>query len=258
MAFCELKYFSPSLKKQTAANVILPEEQTGPFPVLYLLHGLSDDHTIWHRRTSIERYVENLPLIVVMPDTGRGWYTDALEGPAHETAIVQDLINYVDTIFPTRRDRAGRCVAGLSMGGYGAVKLALKHPHKFCAALSHSGALGVGHFPILVDQAQNEDQRAWCKEAIRIFGENPVDGPNDLYALAKAASVDVRPALRIDCGTDDFLIEQNRSFHTYLSEIGYPHEYAEFPGSHTWDYWDVHVQEAIRFFLPILGIEAAG
>src|SRR5579871_2790575 len=124
MAFCELHYFSPALQKQTAANILLPEgeEATGPFCVFYLLHGLSDDHTIWQRRTSIERYVAGLPLIVVMPDGGRGFYTDAQEGMAYETAIVHDLVNYVDRMFPTKAERGGRCIGGLSMGGYGAIK----------------------------------------------------------------------------------------------------------------------------------------
>src|SRR5579859_3914593 len=134
MAFCELKFFSKSLNKATAADVLLPEcDSSGPFAVMYLLHGLSDDHTIWQRRTSIERYVADLPLIVVMPDGGRGFYTDAQEGAAYETAIVRDLVDYIDRMFPTMADRSGRCVGGLSMGGYGAIKLALKYPDLFCS-----------------------------------------------------------------------------------------------------------------------------
>src|SRR5688572_4392093 len=103
MAFCELHYFSKALSKHTAANVILPqvEEQQGPFPVWYLLHGLSDDHTGWMRRTSIERYVAHLPLIVVMSDGGRSFYCDAMQGYAYETAIVEDLIGYIDSMFHT-------------------------------------------------------------------------------------------------------------------------------------------------------------
>ncbi|CCW34038.1 predicted esterase [Chthonomonas calidirosea] len=262
MAFCELKYFSPALQKQTAANIILPEGKKGPFSVLYLLHGLSDDHTIWHRRTSIERYVQDLPLIVVMPDNGRGWYTDAVEGPASETAIVLDLMNLVDSLFPTRAERAGRCVAGLSMGGYGAFKLALKYPNKFCAAVSHSGALGIGHFPLrpeevdsVGDDANLEERRRWMREMVRIFGEDPVGSTNDLYALAKQVPQSLRPALRFDCGTEDFLLDQNRSFHSYLAEIGYPHQYEEFPGGHDWSYWDRHVQETLQFFRPILSLD---
>src|ERR1044071_6734116 len=99
---------------------------TGPFATFYLLHGLSDDHTIWLRRTSIERYVSSLPLIVVMPDGERGFYTDAQEGFAFESAITKDLISFIDRTFPTKADRSGRAIGGLSMGGDGAVKLALK------------------------------------------------------------------------------------------------------------------------------------
>jgi len=105
MAFCELRYFSPALGRQTAANVILPEgDHRPPYAVLYLLHGLSDDYTIWHRRTSIERYVAEYPLMVVMPDGGRGFYCDAKVGDAWETAILTDLIGFVDRTFPTRSD----------------------------------------------------------------------------------------------------------------------------------------------------------
>ena len=255
MAFCELKYFSPALEMQTAANIILPEtDKPGPFSVFYLLHGLSDDHTVWHRRTSIERYVSDLPLIVVMPTTARGFYCDAQQGMAWETALVRDLINLVDKMFPTKATREGRCIGGLSMGGYGAVKLALKHPDKFCSAVSHSGAVAFGHSPLVPDPKAPE-RDSFALEFSRIIGENPVGGPNDPFALAEKLAPALRPALRIDCGVDDFLLESNRWFHTHLEAIGYPHEYVEFPGAHTWDYWDIHVQEAIAFHARNLGIE---
>ncbi len=240
MAYCELKYYSPALQKATAATLILPETNLpGPFPVLYLLHGLSDDHTIWQRRTSIERYVQNLPLIIVMPDTGRGFYSDGKEGMAWETSLISDLIEFVDKMLPTIPTRTGRCLAGLSMGGYGAVKLALKHPDKFCAAVSHSGAL---EFVRRIDPSwDNYDE--W----VRIFGVSGVGGEDDCHALAEKIPVASRPALRIDCGTEDFLLDQNREFTAHLKSLKYPHEYAEFPGGHTWDYWDLHIREAISF-----------
>ncbi|HEX8832972.1 MAG TPA: alpha/beta hydrolase family protein [Abditibacteriaceae bacterium] len=248
MAFCELKYFSPALGKATAANVILPEGQKGPFAVFYLLHGLSDDHSIWQRRTSLERYVANLPLIVVMPDGGRSFYCDAVEGAAYETAIVRDLVNYVDTVFNTRAEREGRCIGGLSMGGYGAVKLALKFPEMFASANSHSGALGFGHM-----KANPRD--ALTAEFMRIVGKNPKGGDNDCHALAeKLKGKRKRPALRIDCGVDDFLIEHNRGFVADLNKLNYKHEYEEFAGGHSWEYWDEHVQEAIAFHARNLGL----
>lgn len=249
MAFCELRYFSPALEKQTAASIILPDDgrSMARFPVLYLLHGLSDDHTIWGRRTSVERYVAGLPLIVVMPDGGRGFYTDAEQGYAYETAIVRDLAGYVERMFAALPERSGRCIAGLSMGGYGAVRLALRHPDMFCAAVSHSGALHFGHHPMHGDDA-------WAAEMRRIVGADPMGGKDDLYALAERMDPALRPALRIDCGADDFLIEANRAFHAHLGAIGYAHEYAEFPGAHDWSYWDAHVREAIAFLARQLGI----
>ncbi len=248
MAVCEIKYFSNALQKATAATVILPEgDFKPPFATFYLLHGLSDDHTIWQRRTSIERYVQDLPLIVVMPDSGRGFYCDAKEGMAWESAIVGDLVNYIDTIFQTNATREGRCIGGLSMGGYGAVKLALKYPNLFCSAVSHSGAVAFGHYPM-----QGED--AFITEFRRVVGENPTGGGDDPFALAEKLKPEERPLLRIDCGVDDFLLGQNREFHAHLKAIGYEHEYEEFPGAHTWGYWDVHVQEAIAFHKRNLGL----
>ena len=248
MAFLEMHYFSNSLQKATAANVILPElDHPGPFPVFYLLHGLSDDNSNWQRRTSIERYVENLPLIVVMPDGGRGWYCDAQQGYAYESAIVNDLVSFMDSRFNTIASREGRCLGGLSMGGYGAIKLALAHADMFCSTTSHSGALDWVHRLIT-------EESDWAIEFRKILGESPVGGPNDTFALAEKICRDMLPAIRIDCGVDDFLIEENRSFHAHLDKLKIPHEYKEFPGDHNWGYWDEHVQEAIAFHSRQLGI----
>ena len=250
MAFCELHYFSSALEKQTACNVIIPEmpDHAGPFPVFYLLHGLSDDYTIWQRRTSIGRYVQMLPLIVVMPDGGRGFYSDAHEGFQYESAIINDLIPFVDKTFHTLAERRGRCIGGLSMGGYGALKLALKHPDKFVSANGHSGAYGFAHGSWRQEQAEFD----------RITGPNPIGGPNDVFALAEKFAPSTNrarmPALRFDCGTSDFLLDQNREFHEHLQKLNVPHEYAEFPGAHDWSYWDKHVQSALRFHAKHLGI----
>ena len=248
MALCDLHYFSNALGKQTAATVLLPETGTGPFAVLYLLHGLSDDHTIWLRRTSVERYVGSLPLIVVMPDGGRGFYSDAKEGYVYDTALAVELVDRIDGTFPTRAAREGRCVAGLSMGGYGAVKFAAGHPDRFCAAVSHSGALGWGH------QETQRDGSPLSAEWQRILGPDFVGGPNDLYALCEKLTPDRRPALRIDCGTEDFLIDDNRRFHEFLESKNIPHEYAEHPGAHNWDYWDIHIQETLAFFQRVMAL----
>ena len=237
------------LEKMKSFMAILPEGKTGPFPVFYLLHGLSDDHTAWTRLSSIERYVAGLPLIVIMPDGERGFYTDSKSDPkaAFESNIVHDLVPFVDATFQTRPDPKSRVVAGLSMGGYGAVKLALKHPELFSAAASHSGALAKAHRPL-----SNTDD--WQAQWIPLFGEHPEGGPEDLFALSQRIQKKKRPALRIDCGTEDFLIQDNRDFHAHLENIGYAHQYQEHPGSHEWGYWDQHIQDTLAFFKKHLAL----
>ena len=247
MAICEF-YLNQNnvLEKMTSFVAIVPDDKPGPFPVLYLLHGLSDDHTAWTRRTSLERYVDGLPLIVVMPNGERSFYTDSQSNPkaAFETFLTRDLIGFVDRTFRTIPTRAGRVLAGLSMGGYGAIKLAMKHPELYCAAVSHSGAVGFGRRTF-------EAGTEWAA----IMGEHPSSGMNDIFALTPSIDLAVLPALRIDCGVDDFLIEENRALDAHLTALGIPHEYEEHPGGHDWVYWNFHILDTLKFFGSVLGYE---
>ena len=257
MAICEFHLNQNTvLEKMTALTVIVPDNKPGPFPVLYLLNGLSDDHTAWTRRTSLERYLESgwqdsLPLIVVMPNGERSFYTDAKERlkSNFETYITQDIIGFVDRTFRTIPTREGRVVAGLSMGGYGAFKLALKHPDKFCAAVSHSGA---------VDFARGDFTRTddWGQEWRPIMGSHPAGGPDDIFALAESIDRSHLPALRFDCGTEDFLLDHNRALKAHLTALGIPHEYEEHPGGHDWVYWNFHILDTLKFFGTVLGYES--
>ena len=131
------------------------------------------------------------------------------------------------------------------MGGYGALKLALKFPRMFCSVVGHSGALGAGHRPLREDLAP---------QLRLIYGENPVGGKDDLWAIVEKTDRDNLPTIRIDCGIDDGLLEANKAFHRHLLDLHIEHEYEEFPGSHNWDFWDTHIQEAIRFHARVLGI----
>ena len=243
MAFAQFHIGSNALEKQTTFNVLLPNDLSRrPLTVMFLLHGQSDDHTAWCRQTSIERYVQDLPLIVVMPDGLRNYYTDAKEGFAIETYIFRELVDYVSALFPTR---SPWCATGLSMGGYGAVKLGLRRPDLFQSVVSHSGA---------VLRGQELPPDSYGAELRRIFGPNSVGGPDDLLAQAKLVlESGTLPKLRLDCGKEDFLLDENRRFHKELVEMGFPHEYEEFPGDHNWGYWDLHVQEAIAFHRRNLG-----
>jgi S-formylglutathione hydrolase FrmB len=251
MALTQIHYWSTSLEKMAMATAIVPQGLPGPFATWYLLHGLSDDHSAWSRRTSIERYAEKLPVIIVMPDGERGWYTDSHANPKgkFESAIVKDLIPWVDATFRTLPSREHRVVSGLSMGGYGAMKLALKHPGLFCAAASHSGALGRG-------AAKITGRDPWNTELRAVMGGNPRGGPNDLHALAASFKGRLAPRLRIDCGVDDFLVSDNRTFHRLLKRLKVPHEYVERPGAHTWEYWDREIQALIPWFRSALRLPA--
>ena len=250
MAFATINYFSRSLKKASSFNIVFPDEPSIPAPwgVFYLLHGLSDDHTIWMRRTSIERYVSGKPLVVVMPDGGRGWYTNAVEsGYAYEDDLIKDVIGLVERTFPVKKERSGRAIGGLSMGGFGAIKLGLKHHDLFASINSHSGAIG---FPRL----EVAEAAKFSPEFPHIFGPSPKGGPEDPFAIVEKIDHGCVPALRIDCGTEDELLEQNRAFHKHLESMRIRHEYQEFPGGHNWDYWDEHVREAVAFHLKHLDL----
>jgi putative tributyrin esterase len=250
MAFATINYHSRSLQKASSFDIVFPDDPKIPKPwaTYYLLHGLSDDHTIWQRRTSIERYVADLPLVVVMPDGGRGWYTNAFEGYAHEDDLIKDIVGLIDSTFPVKAERSGRAIGGLSMGGYGAVKVGLKHFNMFASVNSHSGALSFVHN----DFAQ---AKLLSPEFERIFGKNPNGGPEDPFTIVERIDHGRLPAIRIDCGTADFLLDQNRKYHAHLESLHIPHEYQEFPGNHDWAYWDLHVQEAIAFHVRNLGLK---
>jgi S-formylglutathione hydrolase FrmB len=243
MALLSVQFFGAAIQKAASLCVILPERK-GPFPVLYLLHGLSDDQTAWQRRTSLERYVEGLPLIVVMPDGGRSWYANDPRpfGLAYEDHIDQDVIGFVDRAFPTIPTRKGRAIAGLSMGGYGAVMHALRRPDLYSVACSHSGAVATLYKPLSHRQP--------------LLDVLPRAKYDCFTLAAKAKKAGRKVALRLDCGTEDFLLAQNRAFHAHLTKLGLPHEYAEYPGAHTWEYWDRHIGETIEFVKKHLGVKA--
>src|SRR5688500_5792944 len=144
MAFFDCHFFSDTLAMTVSAHVLIPQESTrqiglesGParasYPTLYLLHGLSDDHTIWMRRTSIERYAAAKNIAVVMPAVGRSFYQDMASGPKYWTFVSEELPVLMRQFFPLSTTREETFAAGLSMGGYGALRLGLARPDKFAA-----------------------------------------------------------------------------------------------------------------------------
>jgi len=242
MALSELRFFSPTIGKHVGAYVILPDSGKPPYATFYLLHGLSDDYSIWLRRTRIEEYVKNLPLAVVMPDGFRAAYTNHEVGFPFADYMINDVVGTVERHFNVKKSPSARCIGGLSMGGYGALRLGLGFPDVFASVNSHSGALMWGSTP---PEARGG---AHPTEFELVFGNDPAGTDHDLVALARKAQKKGKlPKIRIDVGTEDFLLDQNRAYTAKLKALKVPHEYQEFAGSHEWNYWDEHVREAIAF-----------
>lgn len=254
MALIRCDFFSDALELSTSMTVFLPqrvESRIGtdeppatdtPPPVLYLLHGLSDDDTIWSRRTSIERYAERLGLAVVMPAVHRSFYTDMRHGGRYWTFVSEELPEVVAQLFRVSTERERTFVAGLSMGGYGALQLALRQPERFAAAASLSGALDLVSF---TEQGQRE-------ETMRlVLGDEPVRGSrSDLFHLLAEADVDALPPLFVASGTEDVLVGHSHRFAEAARSRGAEVTERYAPGGHTWDYWDDVIQDVLAW-LPL-------
>ena len=256
MAHLRCDFFSEALSLSTSMTVLLPQQTTtqigmegrsgeSPPPVLYLLHGLSDDDTIWLRRTSIERYAAPLGLAVVMPQVHRSFYTDEAYGGRYWTFLSEELPQLVSSLFRVSDRREDTFVAGLSMGGYGAFKWALRQPERFAAAASLSGAVDVAG--LRMGRERPEDQRMFE----RIFDDREVAGSSDdLHSLLTRADPAALPSLYLCCGTEDALIEDNRAFAEACTSAGVPLRSSFGPGAHDWAYWDVEIQDVLAW-LPI-------
>ncbi|CAK4845605.1 unnamed protein product [Aphanomyces euteiches] len=221
-----------------AGNVIAAKH-----PTLYLLHGLSDDHSIWMRRTSIERYAAELGIAVVMPSVHRSFYADMANGMKFWTFISEELPAIARSFFPLSEKREDNFVAGLSMGGFGAFKLALNHPEQYAAAASLSGALIAEN----IYNLSSADAELIYKDRASIKGSS-----SDLLAVAErlAKSNQPKPLLYQICGTEDFLYEDNKQFREHVETLDLSLKYIEGPGDHSWAFWDEHIQQVLKW-LPL-------
>lgn len=252
MALIHLNFFSESLGVSSSLDVIMPQKTSGKEigietsveddlpPCLYLLHGLSDDHTIWQRRTSIERYALAKGIAVVMPCVNRSFYTDMAYGPNYWTYVSEELPKIIHSMFKISQDPAKTFVAGLSMGGYGAMKLALRNPERFAAVASLSGVMELTKFS---DPEEHPDARL-------IFGDTPpVNNENDLFYLVKQLKKSGKkfPRIYMACGTEDFLYDANSNFRKFLEAEGVEHVYKESAGTHEWGFWDFYIQDVLEW-----------
>jgi len=256
MALFHVDFSSSALGMCVQMDVILPQRPTGmigitdnapegKYPTLYLLHGMSDDHTIWQRRTSIERYVADKGIAVVMPCCHLAWYTDMYRGQKYWTYIAEELPAICRQFFPNMSDRReDTWAAGLSMGGYGALKLGLNASDTFSKVVALSGGLDVD---AIVKGHMLSTDTYWEN----VFGpaDQVAGSENDLFASAERlkASGKALPDVYMWCGTEDFLYDQNVRMRDHLNKLGYNLTYTETPGDHQWKYWDEHIQKGIEW-----------
>ncbi len=257
MILTDIKFKSETLGMFCTMNVLLPQRtlkdaKSGKKPAyrtLYLLHGHSDDHTAWQRWTSIERYAEQYNLAVVMPAVHLSFYTDMVHGGKYGQFISEEVPAIARDIFPLSSNRADNFVAGLSMGGYGAFKLALTYPERFSAAASLSGALDIAE---TVKAHGHPEDKIWLAEMRDIFGDlTKVPGSqHDLFLLAeKAARAKAKPRLYQCCGTEDFLYADNLRFRDHIASLPFDFTYEEGPGEHNWIYWDAMIQNVLAWMM---------
>jgi len=238
---------STSLGRQMHYRVLLPEGYNATerrYPVLYLLHGWNGDYKNWETRTNLFEYAKGLPMIIVMPDAENSWYVNSATVPQDkfEDYIIKDLIKDVDDHWRTIRSPHRRAIAGLSMGGYAAIKFALQYPDLFTFAASLSGAFNA---PDELDHVTDLFNKS-------IYGAYGPDGSetrsaNDVYKLAESANVTKLPYLYLAVGNQDkFFLEPNRKLVSLFSSKGIRYEYHEYPGAHTWRFWDEHVPAVLH------------
>jgi S-formylglutathione hydrolase FrmB len=248
--FEEASHQSQTMGREMSYRILLPRGYSAKgneavrYPVVYLLHGLWGSYDNWTDKNPPRALVrENV--IVVTPEGGNGWYVDGVGGPAarYESYFVRDLVLEIDSKFRTKPAREFRFVAGLSMGGYGAVKFGLKYPGMFSMVGSFSGALDA---PL-----RTQSNALLNAPIVAVFGdeESPVRAANDIFSLADAVNDEARQALPFiyfDCGSEDWLIETNREFSKLLLRKKIPHEFRQLPGGHNWTYWNAQVHEFFR------------
>ena len=234
--------YSPSMKKTIKAVVITPDKYANAqaLPVVYLLNGYSGNYRSWIvGAKDIETAVDLYQIIIVCPDGNNSWYWDSPVDPnyKYETYVSTELVNWIDSKYKTIKDKKGRGITGLSMGGHGGLYIAIKHPDVFGAGGSMSGGVDIRPFPNNWDMSlrlgkYDEHPDNWEKYTVI----------NLLY-LIKPNSL----ALIIDCGTEDFFFKVNENLHQQMLYRNIAHDYIIRPGAHNWNYWVNAVQYQLLF-----------
>lgn len=252
MALMSITYYSSLMDLDLSVQVLYPDAgrvedpDCRDIPVLYLLHGMGGRDTTWLRLTALERLVRKTNLIVVMPDTHNGWYVNTQYGYPYFDAIAVELPQILKRFFPNMSDkREKNFIAGLSMGGYGAFRLALES-QRFSHAASLSGALSFQGLESVQEELGNSAYWSGTFGDIKDW-ESP-ENPHSILNLAQKS--DKKTKLYAWCGRQDFLFEANQFVAKELKKLGYDLDYRISDGKHEWYYWDKQLEQVLAW-LPI-------
>jgi len=249
-------FYSQSLNITTTLNIIFPDESNDVTPVikdkvrvLYLLHGLAANSDEWIRFSKIEYYAKKYNFIVIMPEVNRSFYSNMEYGWNYFDYVSKELPSICQRWFNIPTDRNSTFIAGESMGGYGALKTALKCPEQYAAVASLSGVVDYKAFIDRVFKGEFLDMKK--SELIAILGNVcQVKNDDDLFYLLDGSDK-IKPRVIQICGLEDFLYKDNLKFKKKIEALAYDYHYMEWNGDHEWPFWDVAIQRAIQFFLEL-------
>jgi len=270
MGFFHVNYFSPVLGFGTDIEVFVPTPNSDEilnhkdsgyfhdgvrFPVLYVLHGAFGDCTDWARLTGIERYAQERKAVLVMASADNSFYQDMYRGGSYFTYISDEVPEYIERFFPVSKLREETFIAGLSMGGYGALHVALARPEKYSAAISLSGAVDIAG-----EIRRGATYSPFCWEDIFRDPEHVEGTDADIFYQLKKLLGQKRciPRLFQSCGTEDFLYDMNRSAYRRICDMGVQITFDEAPGRHDWNYWDAGIVRALDWLFEPAGSGQAG
>lgn len=265
MAFFHCHFFSPTLHSNTDVHIFIPTPNSDEvlnskrsdyfhegvkYQVLYLLHGAYGDYTDWIRQSSVEKYAHDHKLALVMPSVSNSFYQDMYHGGAYLTYLLEELPRFVRIMFPISGKREDTFTAGLSMGGYGALRLAFQKPDAYAACASLSGAIDLQ--AVMADVRRGTLNGPFLWDAIFEHPEAVEGTDADLFALiARRKKEGVQlPRVFQSCGTKGFIYKTNVVAREKMEKLGVDLTYEEHPGIHNWDYWDKHIQRVLNW-LPL-------
>lgn len=254
MGIIQTNFFSTTLKRNTGIISVIPADSSGCEPdfrqwkPIYLLHGTYGDGSDWIRYSNVERYAKEYGFAVIMVSCGNNFFRNMAHGDAYETFLAEELPRYVEYLFPILGGPEHACIGGLSMGGYGAMSLAVRHPERFTRVISLSGGFDFTHmrlgeefpidtWPFYSVFGEESSEALWSREDVNLK-------PQIRKLLESGKKF---PAVFQSVGTEDFTLEVNREMDRFLTEQHIEHVYREVPGKHDWKLWNTELEAAIRW-----------